>query len=176
MANKKNSKKQVKTNKVVKATTPAEEIKDVDVEEETKIEKAENKEKAKESKIDKSEKKSKSEKKDTKKDSKKSDDKSKKRWFKDFKAELKKVIWPTGKELWSNTAIVIIMVVIVSVLIFLLDLAFGALNKFEVKQIEKIKNKTSDSIVENVSEENQTIGDNTTETETTEVDLTPQND
>lgn len=170
---KKNNKKQVKTNKVVnKATTPAEEdVKDVDVKEESQAEKVDNKVSAKESKSVKPEKKTSKD----KKDSKKSDDKTKKRWFKEFKAELKKVIWPTGKELFNNTAVVLMVVVLVSVLIFILDLAFGALTKFEVKQIEKFKNETSNSIVENATDENQTLGDNNTEIGTTEIDLTPGN-
>ncbi len=167
---KKNNKKQVKTKKVVnKATTPAEEKVEEVKETETPI--ADNKAEAKEGKSAKLEKNASKDKKETKK----IDDKNKKRWFRDFRSELKKVNWPTGKELFNNTAVVLMVVVVVSVLIFILDLAFGALTKFEVKQIEKFKNETSNSIVENVSNENQTIGDNNTETGTTEIDLTPGN-
>lgn len=167
---KKNNKKQVKTKKVVnKATTPAEEKVEEVKETETPI--ADNKAVAKESKSTKPEKKENKDKKETKK----VDDKNKKRWFKDFKAELKKVNWPTGKELFNNTAVVLMVVIVVSVLIFVLDLAFGALTKFEVKQIEKFKNETSNSIVENEADENKTTGDNNTETGTTEIDLTQEN-
>ena len=41
------------------------------------------------------------------------------------KSELKKVSWPTRKQLINNTAIVIVCVVIVSVVIFVLDIVFG---------------------------------------------------
>ena len=50
-----------------------------------------------------------------------------KHWFKDFRAELKKVIWPTKRQLAENTTVVISMVVIVAVIIFLLDLAFKSI-------------------------------------------------
>ena len=50
-----------------------------------------------------------------------------KHWFKDFRAELKKVIWPTKCQLAENTTVVISMVVIVAVIIFLLDLAFKSI-------------------------------------------------
>ena len=83
-------------------------------------------------------------KKDNKKKVAKSDSNQKK-WFKDFKSELKKIIWPSQKQLWENTAVVISMVVIVSVIIFLLDLGFKALNELEVKGAEGLKNKISTS-------------------------------
>lgn len=72
-------------------------------------------------------------------------DSNQKKWFKDFKSELKKIIWPSQKQLWENTAVVISMVVIVSVIIFLLDLGFKALNELEVKGAEDLKNKISTS-------------------------------
>ena len=83
-------------------------------------------------------------KKDNKKKVVKSDSNQKK-WYKDFKSELKKIIWPSQKQLWENTAVVISMVVIVSVIIFLLDLGFKALNELEVKGAEGLKNKISTS-------------------------------
>ena len=58
---------------------------------------------------------------------------------------VKKIIWPSQKQLWENTAVVISMVVIVSVIIFLLDLGFKALNELEVKGAEDLKNKISTS-------------------------------
>ncbi len=172
---KKNNKKQVKSKKVAnKTTTPAEE-KAIDVKEDAEIEKVDNEVNNKKSKDAKPEKKVAKDKKDSKSKVESKKNENNKRWFRDFKAELKKVIWPTGKELFSNTAVVIMVVVLVSVLIFVLDLLFGALTKFEVKQIEKLKNETSNSIVENVTDENQTLGDNNVETGTTEIDLTPKN-
>ena len=74
--------------------------------------------------------------------------KSKNRWFKEFISELKKVVWPSKKDLLENTVVVISMVVIVAAIIFVLDLAFEALNKFEVQQVEKIKNSTNSVVTE----------------------------
>ena len=43
-------------------------------------------------------------------------------FLKDTKAELKKVVWPTGKQIVNNTAWVVSLVVIVSVVVLLIDL------------------------------------------------------
>ena len=49
----------------------------------------------------------------------KNENKVKKHFFKDFKAELKKVIWPTPKQLVNNTVAVITIVLITAVIVFL---------------------------------------------------------
>lgn len=54
------------------------------------------------------------------------ENKIKKHFFKDFKAELKKVIWPTPKQLTNNTMAVVVIVVIVGVIVFALDAIFEA--------------------------------------------------
>ena len=46
------------------------------------------------------------------------------RFFKEIKSELKKVTWPTGKQVVNNTAIVIAVVVIVGVVIAIFDTIF----------------------------------------------------
>lgn len=55
-------------------------------------------------------------------------------WFKEMKAELKKVQWPTWKQTMNNTLIVIAFCVVVGVCIWLFDLLatnlFGALITF----------------------------------------------
>lgn len=107
--------------------------------------------------------------KNTKKDNKKKtikSDSNQKKWFKDFRAELKKIIWPSKKQLWENTAVVISMVVIVSVIIFLLDLGFKALNELEVKGAESLKNKisTSQNSTNELSNDVNSVETNSTET------------
>ena len=47
--------------------------------------------------------------------------KNNKNFFKDTKAELKKVIWPTSKQLVNNTLAVITIVLLVGVIVFALD-------------------------------------------------------
>ena len=46
-------------------------------------------------------------------------------FFKDIKGELKKVTWPSFKQVRNNTLIVIICVLIIGAFIWLLDALFG---------------------------------------------------
>lgn len=46
-------------------------------------------------------------------------------YFKDVRAELKKVVWPTFKQLQNNTVIVIISLLLVGAIIWVIDLGFG---------------------------------------------------
>ena len=78
--------------------------------------------------------KSASDKADKAKKDKKSDKKSKPgffarigRWFRELKVELKKVVWPTGKQTANNTLIVIACVVFVGVFIWIFDAVAGGL-------------------------------------------------
>ena len=50
-----------------------------------------------------------------------------KKFFREVKAELKKVSWPTRQELVSYTGIVFVSVIAVSILIWLVDLLFSEL-------------------------------------------------
>lgn len=45
-------------------------------------------------------------------------------YFKEVRAELKKVIWPTFKQIKNNTTIVIICLLFVGAIIWMLDLGF----------------------------------------------------
>ena len=79
--------------------------------------------------------------------------KDNKNFFKEFKAELKRVSWPTFKQVVNNTLAVIAIVVLIAVIVFVLDVVFENLNKFGV---EKLK-----AIVTSSSEEATEEGDNT---------------
>ena len=46
------------------------------------------------------------------------------RWFRETKSELKKVVWPTRKQLVNNTAIVLASVIAVGLVIAALDAVF----------------------------------------------------
>lgn len=46
------------------------------------------------------------------------------KFFKEVKSEMKKVVWPSKKQVINNTLIVIASVLIVGVVIWLLDLVF----------------------------------------------------
>ncbi len=49
-----------------------------------------------------------------------------KRFLREVRSELKKVTWPTRRQLIAYTGVVLIAVILVSVLIWILDTAFAA--------------------------------------------------
>lgn len=102
------------------------------------------------------------------KTNKKVNSKNKKSFAKDFKAELKKVIWPTPKQLLNNTIAVITIVLITAAIVFVLDLAFETLNKQGVDKIKEVvasDNTTNESTSNTTSED--VVEDNTTSEENT---------
>ena len=113
----------------------------------------------------------------------KKDTKTQKHFFKDFKAELKKVIWPTPKQLANNTFAVIVVVLIIAVVVFVLDFAFENINANGINKIKQIvesqnvqtnsetnsqtNNSTNIEVVtnsENVEVQNNTNSENTNNT------------
>ncbi len=90
--------------------------------------------------------------------------KEKKHFFKDFKAELKKVIWPTPKQLVNNTVAVIVIVLIIAVIVFVLDFAFEKMNTYGINKLKSIV-ETTNSVEDNV---NQTVEITNTVEENTE--------
>ena len=68
----------------------------------------------------------------------KNENKVKKHFFKDFKAELKKVIWPTPKQLVNNTVAVVTIVLITAVIVFALDAVFDLGNKYGITKLQSI--------------------------------------
>ena len=103
--------------------------------------------------------------KDAKKTNKNKDVKNNKRFFKDFKAELKKVIWPTPKQLANKTTAVLVIVIIAALIVFVLDVVFDVLNQKGINRLKaNIKNKAViENTVEN-GEEAQANTENTVET------------
>lgn len=85
--------------------------------------------------------------------------KDKTSFMKSFKAELKKVVWPTPKQLFNNTVAVLAIVLITALIVFVLDFSFESINKYG---IDKIKEKVSNSI------SNETETNNTSETQENE--------
>ena len=43
------------------------------------------------------------------------------KWFREMKSELKKVVWPSGKQLVNNTLVVLAAVLVVGVVVVLFD-------------------------------------------------------
>jgi preprotein translocase subunit SecE len=100
---------------------------------------------------------------------------SKDSFFKSFKAELKKVTWPTFKQLVNNTAAVIAMVLIIAAVVFVLDFIFESINGLGINRLRTlVSNTTSSEVVldenantANVTEGNETVEANVVETENT---------
>lgn len=87
--------------------------------------------------------------------------KDKKHFMKDFKAELKKVIWPTPKQLLNNTVAVITIVLITAVIVFVLDFAFEKMNEYGIEKIKSVVE--THNTVENDTSNNEVSETNTTE-------------
>ncbi len=47
------------------------------------------------------------------------------KWFREMKSELKKVVWPSGKQLLNNTIVVLVAVLIVGVIVCTFDVVAG---------------------------------------------------
>ena len=96
--------------------------------------------------------------------------KQKSNYFKEMKAELKKVVWPTPKELANNTFAVLVFVVILAIIVFILDFAFDNLNKYGITTMqEKVQSSfqaTEDSQDEDANESSESTDSNTTDSET----------
>ncbi|CCZ17956.1 MAG: preprotein translocase subunit SecE [Clostridium sp.] len=96
--------------------------------------------------------------------------KTKRHFFKDVKAELKKVIWPTKKQLVNNTVAVISIVLIVGIAVFVLDVCLEKINSFGVNKLKTIVQSTqTNEISENTEIEN-LISENSETQESTEAD------
>ncbi len=56
--------------------------------------------------------------------------KASRKWFRELKSEFKKIVWPTGKQLWKNTVVVMSVLIFVGIVIALVDAIFqyGILN------------------------------------------------
>lgn len=64
----------------------------------------------------------------------------KKGFLKGMRAELKKVIWPTGKQTVKSTFITITFVLIISIALIVLNLVFGELNKLWIDSLSNDSN------------------------------------
>jgi preprotein translocase SecE subunit len=114
----------------------------------------------------------------TKKDAAKKD--NKKSFFKDFKAELKRVSWPTPKQLINNTVAVITIVLVICAIVFILDVIFESLNTYGVEKLKAIVTSSSSETVEDheghdhelVEGENAVVSNEAETTEDAQTDAT----
>ena len=87
------------------------------------------------------------------KTNKKENNKNKKSFFKDFKAELKKVVWPTPKQLVNNTVAVITIVLITAAIVLVLDLVFDFVNTQGVEKVKEVITSSESNESSDASEE-----------------------
>ena len=102
--------------------------------------------------------------------SKKQDTKNKKHFMKDFKAELKRVIWPTPKQLLNNTIAVITIVLVTAAIVFVLDLAFESINKYGIGKLKEMVQNTSTETTNTVVVENSNSTENEVSTDTNNIE------
>ncbi len=111
---------------------------------------------------------------------KKENSKNKKSFFKDFKAELKRVVWPTPKQLINNTIAVVTIVLLTAAIVFVLDVVFEAINKHGINKVKEVM-ATNNTTIENSTTENGTSeesldeNNNTTEGNQTGEEKVPEN-
>ena len=113
---------------------------------------------------------------------KKENNKQKRHYFKDMKAELKKVIWPTAKQTANNTVAVVVFTLAIALIVFVLDLVFDFANKNGVVALqEKVKssysasNTTEESTDENTDSEEGSETENSAEENATNVEVETDN-
>ena len=100
----------------------------------------------------------------------KNENKVKKHFFKDFKAELKKVIWPTPKQLVNNTIAVVTIVLITAVIVFALDAVFDLGNKYGITKLQSIVDEKFNSDEESKEEHDHDHGEENGSEGTTSTD------
>ncbi len=93
--------------------------------------------------------------------------KLKKSFIKEFKAELKKVNWPTPKQLVNNTVAVITIVLILTAIVFVLDVAFDAMSKYGISNLQSYVVEQFSKDSENEKESNVDNSSNSNETQET---------
>ena len=94
-------------------------------------------------------------------------------FMKDFRAELKKVVWPTSKQMVNNVVAVLTIVIITALIVFVLDLGFGAMNKYGIDKLKANvqKNNTATQAIDNnttPAEGTVATGEDNTNTDATE--------
>lgn len=100
-------------------------------------------------------------------------------FFKEFKAELKRVSWPTLKQVVNNTFAVVAIVLIICVTVFILDVIFESLNTYGVEKLKALVTSSSSETVdvetEIVEGENNEVSSEAETTDATQTETTVEN-
>lgn len=102
-------------------------------------------------------------------------EKKQRHFFKDFKAELKRVIWPTPKQLLNNTVAVITVVLITAAIVFVLDFAFESMNKYGIDKLKELVDsnnsiETTNSVDTNTEDTNTVLENDVSDESANETD------
>lgn len=105
-------------------------------------------------------------------------EKKSKNFGKELKSELKKVSWPTFKQLVNNTSAVISIVLIISAIVFVLDVCFESLNDFGIGKLKGMVSSNREEIenVDDANIEGENIDNTEIQQEVTEEDTTESTD
>ena len=95
----------------------------------------------------------------------KKEEKNKRHFLKDFKAELKRVVWPTPKQLVNSTVAVITIVLVIGVIVFALDMGFELLNRQNAKLKSGLQEQYSNSVESNTTSLESNTVESTTDAE-----------
>ena len=90
----------------------------------------------------------------------------KRNFMKDFKAELKRVAWPTSKQMVNNVTAVIVIVLITAAIVFCLDFVFVAMNDYGINKLKshvQANNQEQTQVLDNTNSEQQTDTNSGTE-------------
>ena len=101
---------------------------------------------------------------------------NKRHFFKDFKAELKKVIWPTPKQLVNNTVAVITIVLITAVIVFALDLVFEVMNDYGINKLRDVIATQNTEVTDTNNENENTAVNETSDRNSEETNNTDNNE
>ena len=82
---------------------------------------------------------------------------------KELKSELKKVTWPSFKQLVNNTYAVIAIVLIVAVIVFVLDVCFENLSNFSVDKLKSLVSSNTEDTVTDLESSTEETNENSDE-------------
>ena len=101
--------------------------------------------------------------------------KDKKHFMKDFKAELKRVVWPTPKQLLNNTLAVITIDLITAIIVFVLDFTFEKMNTYGIEKIKTVVEESKNNEIEDTAEEENETSDEAEENTVQDSDANENN-
>ena len=96
-----------------------------------------------------------------------------------MRAELKKVTWPTRKELINSTTAVIVIVIITAIIVFFLDVVFESLSTYGINRLRKVvsdKTNSNITVTDDSSKTENDINDDVDEVIDGSIDNTVIND